>query len=109
MEIITTSTGRVDVHTVRTRSSFSVFASTNPAKRTQASRLLPREGLPGVIIGKRKTRWALSVPHHEIIFDNVSWKRRTSWKRGAGGDIAMSTLNCPVPRRGKAVASPGRP
>ncbi len=82
---------------------FSVFASTNPAKRTQGiSAFYVEKDYPGVIIGKSEDKMGMiGSDITEIIFDNVRLeKENLMGKEGQGWDIAMSTLNLSRPAVG---------
>ncbi len=82
---------------------FSVFASTNPAKRTQGiSAFYLEKDYPGVIIGKSEDKMGMiGSDITEIIFDNVRLeKENLMGKEGQGWDIAMSTLNLSRPAVG---------
>ncbi len=82
---------------------FSVFASTNPAKRTNGiSAFFIEKDYPGVIIGKSEDKMGMiGSDITEIIFDNVRLeKENLMGKEGQGWDIAMSTLNLSRPAVG---------
>jgi alkylation response protein AidB-like acyl-CoA dehydrogenase len=82
---------------------FSVFASTNPAKRTQGiSAFYVEKDYPGVIIGKSEDKMGMTGSDiTEIIFDNVRLEKgNLMGKEGQGWDIAMSTLNLSRPAVG---------
>ncbi|OPX99775.1 MAG: Acyl-CoA dehydrogenase [Syntrophorhabdus sp. PtaB.Bin047] len=82
---------------------FSVFASTNPAKRTNGiSAFYVEKDYPGVIIGKSEDKMGMiGSDITEIIFDNVRLeKENLMGKEGQGWDIAMSTLNLSRPAVG---------
>ncbi|OPY01904.1 MAG: Acyl-CoA dehydrogenase [Syntrophorhabdus sp. PtaB.Bin184] len=82
---------------------FSVFASTNPGKRTQGiSAFYLEKDYPGVIIGKSEDKMGMiGSDITEIIFDNVRLeKENLMGKEGQGWDIAMSTLNLSRPAVG---------
>ncbi len=82
---------------------YSVFASTNPSKRTQGiSAFFVERDYPGVIIGKSEDKMGMiGSDITEIIFDNVRLeKENLMGKEGQGWDIAMSTLNLSRPAVG---------
>jgi len=82
---------------------YSVFASTNPSKRTQGiSAFFVERDYPGVIIGKSEDKMGMiGSDITEIIFDNVRLeKENLLGKEGQGWDIAMSTLNLSRPAVG---------
>ena len=82
---------------------YSVFASTNPKKRTQGiSAFYVERDYPGVIIGKSEDKMGMiGSDITEIIFDNVRLeKENLLGKEGQGWDIAMSTLNLSRPAVG---------
>ena len=82
---------------------YSVFASTNPSKRTQGiSTFFVERDYPGVIIGKSEDKMGMiGSDITEIMFDNVRLeKENLMGKEGQGWDIAMSTLNLSRPAVG---------
>lgn len=82
---------------------YSVFATTNPAKRTQGiSTFYVERDYPGVIIGKSEDKMGMiGSDITEIIFDNVRLeKENLLGEEGQGWDIAMSTLNLSRPAVG---------
>lgn len=82
---------------------YTVFASTNPRKRTQGiSAFYVERDYPGVTIGKSEDKMGMiGSDITEIIFDNVRLtKENLLGKEGEGWDIAMSTLNLSRPAVG---------
>lgn len=82
---------------------YSVFAATNPKKRTEGiSAFYVEKDYPGVIIGKSEDKMGMiGSDITELIFDNVRLeKKNLLGKEGQGWDIAMSTLNLSRPAVG---------
>lgn len=82
---------------------YSVFAATNPKKRTEGiSAFYVERDYPGVIIGKSEDKMGMiGSDITELIFDNVRLeKENLLGKEGQGWDIAMSTLNLSRPAVG---------
>ena len=82
---------------------YTVFASSNPAKRTKGvSAFYVERDYPGVIIGKSEDKMGMiGSDITELIFDNVRLtKDNLLGKEGEGWDIAMSTLNLSRPAVG---------
>ena len=82
---------------------YSVFAATNPSKRTDGlSAFYVEKDYPGVTIGKSEDKMGMiGSDTTEIIFDNVRLeKENLLGKEGDGWDIAMSTLNLSRPAVG---------
>lgn len=82
---------------------YSVFAATNPKKRTQGiSAFYVERDYPGVIIGKSEDKMGMiGSDITELIFDNVRLEEKNLLgKEGQGWDIAMSTLNLSRPAVG---------
>lgn len=82
---------------------YSVFAATNPSKRTQGiSAFYVEKDHPGVTIGKSEDKMGMiGSDTTELIFDNVRLeKENLLGKEGDGWDIAMSTLNLSRPAVG---------
>jgi alkylation response protein AidB-like acyl-CoA dehydrogenase len=82
---------------------YSVFAATNPKKRTAGiSAFYVEKDYPGVIIGKTEEKMGMiGSDITELIFDNVRLtKDNLLGQEGQGWDIAMSTLNLSRPAVG---------
>ncbi len=82
---------------------YTVFAATNPAKRTEGiSAFYVEKDYPGVVIGKSEDKMGMiGSDITELIFDNVRLeKHNLLGKEGQGWDIAMSTLNLSRPAVG---------
>ena len=82
---------------------YTVFATSNPAKRTKGiSAFYVEKDYPGVIIGKSEDKMGMiGSDITELIFDNVRLtKDNLLGKEGEGWDIAMSTLNLSRPAVG---------
>jgi alkylation response protein AidB-like acyl-CoA dehydrogenase len=82
---------------------YSVFAATDPKKRTAGiSAFYVEKDYPGVIIGKSEDKMGMiGSDITELIFDNVRLtKDNLLGKEGQGWDIAMSTLNLSRPAVG---------
>jgi alkylation response protein AidB-like acyl-CoA dehydrogenase len=82
---------------------YSVFAATNPSKRTDGlSAFYVEKDHPGVTIGKSEEKMGMiGSDTTEIIFDNVRLdKENLLGKEGDGWNIAMSTLNLSRPAVG---------
>lgn len=82
---------------------YSVFAATDPKKRTQGiTAFYVEKDYPGVIIGKSEDKLGMiGSDITELIFDNVRLEKSNMLgKEGQGWDIAMSTLNLSRPAVG---------
>jgi alkylation response protein AidB-like acyl-CoA dehydrogenase len=82
---------------------YTVFASSNPAKRTKGiSAFYVERDYPGVVIGKSEDKMGMiGSDITELMFDNVRLtKDNLLGKEGEGWDIAMSTLNLSRPAVG---------
>lgn len=82
---------------------YSVFAATNPKKRTAGiSAFYVEKDYPGVTLGKSEEKMGMiGSDITELIFDNVRLtKDNLLGQEGQGWDIAMSTLNLSRPAVG---------